>query len=270
MTGDTAFGVEWALNSQGSIGGYNGSERVGLNGGHRGGVEPPGLPTGFSYLFNSDELKVFINAQITQNKINILSSPHILAVDNKEARIEVGDEVPIATSEYTPTDRQDDTQTSRSIEYRSTGVILTVTPRINERGLVAMDINQEVSKADRNKTSGVDSPVISNRKAQTSLVVQDGQTIIIGGLIIDSTGGARTGIPFLSDIPLLGYLFGSSTSNNDKLELILLLTPHVVMNFEEVDLVTNEFKLKLDNIKGLINKGDEYWGAYKTKEAAAP
>ena len=115
------------------------------------GLIPPGLPTGFSYLFNSDELKVFINAQISQNKINILSSPHILAVDNKEARIEVGDEVPIVTSEYKPLVADTDTQTSQSVEYRSTGVILTVTPRINERGLVAMDINQEVSKVEKTK-----------------------------------------------------------------------------------------------------------------------
>jgi general secretion pathway protein D len=100
--------------------------------------------------------------------------------------------------------------------------------------------------------------------------VQDGQTIIIGGLIIDGTGNARTGIPFLSEIPLLGYLFGSSTSDNDKLELILLLTPHVVTNFEEVDLVTNEVKAKMDNITRLINKGDEYWDAHKTEEEVTP
>ena len=84
-----------------------------------------------------------------------------------------------------------DTSTSRSVEYRSTGVILTVTPRINERGLVAMDVNQEVSKAVTNTISGIESPSITNRKAETSLVVQDGQTIIIGGLIIDETSDSQ-------------------------------------------------------------------------------
>jgi general secretion pathway protein D len=267
LTGDTQFGVEWSLlNDSASIGGYDGQDRTGFNNGNLP-VDILADPAqGFSYLFDSAELQVFLQAQASQNKLNILSSPHILAVDNKEARIEVGEEVPIVTSEYRPLVAEADTATTQSVEYRSTGIILTVTPRINERGLVAMDIDQEVSKVDDTVNYGVDSPVISNRMAQTSLVVQDGQTIIIGGLIIDSTGDARTGIPFLSDIPLLGYLFGYSKNNNAKLELILLLTPHVVTNFEEVDLVTNEMKSKMGNVRGLINRSEEYWDAYKDEE----
>jgi len=268
LTGNTQFGVEWALLSEdATLGGYKGKDQIGIMG--TGTVLPDvgTLSSGFSYIFDGDRLNVFLQAQASQNKLNILSSPHILAVDNKEARIEVGDEVPIVTSEYVPQNIESDTtSTSRSIEYRSTGVILTVTPRINERGLVAMDIDQEVSKVDKNTDSGIDSPIISNRKAATSLVVQDGQTIIIGGLIVDSGNDNQSGVPFFSSIPLIGRLFGTTSAGNEKIELILLLTPHVVTNFEEVDLITNEFKEKVDNITRLINRGDSYWKAYKEEK----
>jgi len=271
LTGNTQYGVEWALLSEGErLGGYEGDEQIGIIGDVERGL--PGIggtyEAGFTYIFDGDRLNAFLQAQASDNKINILSSPHILAVDNKEARIEVGDEVPIVTSEYSPLEVEEDTtSTSRSIEYRSTGVILTVTPRINERGLVAMDIDQEVSKVDKNTDSGIDSPVISNRKAKTSLVVQDGQTIVIGGLIVDQSNDGQSGVPLLSSIPLIGRLFGTTTAGSEKIELILLLTPHVVTNFEEVDLITNEFKDKVDNITRLINKGeDEYWDAYKSKQ----
>jgi general secretion pathway protein D len=267
----TAFGVEWSLlNEDATFGGYKGQDRMGIIGaGGLAGIDAP--PSGFSYIFDSDRLDVFLSAQASLNKLNILSSPHILALDNKEARIEVGEEVPIVTSEYTPLTSDLGDSSSRSVEYRSTGVILTVTPRINERGLVAMDINQEVSKAVVNETSGIESPSITNRKATTSLVVQDGQTILIGGLIIDETSEVKSGVPFLSSIPLLGALFGTTKDTVGKLELILLITPHVVTNFEEVDLVTDEFKSKVDSIIRLINKGDDgYWDAYKTGKSAAP
>jgi len=269
MTGDTQFGVEWSLfREDQTLGGYKGEERLGIFGGGEAGI--PGADTiapGFAYIFDGTELDVFLQAQASQNKLNILSSPHILAVDNREARIEVGEEVPIITSEYIPQQLDENDTTSRSVEYRSTGVILSVIPRINERGLVAMDISQEVSKVDDTVNYGVDSPVISNRLAETSLVVQDGQTIIIGGLIIDSGSDKQSGVPFLSSIPLLGRLFGTTGTKNDKIELVLLLTPHVITNFEEVDLVTNEMKTKLGNIRRLINRtGDTYWDAYKEEE----
>jgi general secretion pathway protein D len=270
LSGDTEFGVEWALLSDGSIGGYDGQELIGVKNTRLRDDIPvdftEALGGGFNYLFDADELKVFIQAQASQNKLKILSSPHILAVDNMEARIEVGEEVPLITSEYQPLDVDSDTQTSRSIEYRSTGVILSVTPRINERGLVAMDISQEVSKAKLNVSSTIESPIITNRIAETSLVVQDGQTIVIGGLIQESGESTESGVPYLSAIPLIGWLFGTTKSADSKTELILFLTPHVVANFEEVDLVTKEMKSKLGNIRSLINKSDEYWDAYKDEE----
>jgi general secretion pathway protein D len=275
MTGDTEFGVEWALrNPNTSLGGYKGESRTettyGLGG--LGTDLGTALNKGFSYRFGSDRLQAFLVAQASQNKLNILSCPQILAADNKEARIEVGEEVPIVTSEYVPLSTQNVVdQTSRSIEYRNTGVILTVTPRINDKGLVSMDIEQEVSKAQPIVTGGIQSPTITNRKAQTSLVVQNGTTVVIGGLIGQESSKTVSGIPFLSGIPLLGYFFSDTKSSKIKAELIIIITPHVVTNINEAEIISQDFRNKLDQIKKLIRKSDEKWlKSYRIENGEAP
>lgn len=265
LSGDTEFGVEWSLlGGKSSLGGYEGRDKTEIDFGITGLGEDltKNLGRGFTYRFDSTRLLAFLVAQAGQNKLNILSSPHILAADNKEARIEVGEEVPIVTSEYVPVDVEQQTSTSRSIEYRSTGVILTVTPRINEKGLVAMDINQEVSEAQPVVAGGIQSPVISNRVAETSLVVQNGQTIVIGGLIKDQSSKTIAGIPILSYIPLVSYLFSDTRSKKQKTELVILITPHVVSNIDEATGLTNELRTKLKNINNLIKQGGDYWKSY--------
>lgn len=263
LSGDTQFGVEWALlGGKASLGGYKGSDKASLDFGLGGlGTFDPtkSLGTGFAYRFDSSRLQAFLLAQASANKLNVLSSPHILAADNKEARIEVGEEVPIVTSEYIPIDRETTTSTSRSIEYRSTGVILTVTPRINDKGLVAMDIYQEVSEAQPVVAGGIQSPVINNRQAETSLVVQHGETIVIGGLIRDRINKTITGVPLLSRIPLISYLFSNTKDSKSKTELIILITPHVVNSINEAALATREFKEKMDTVRKLIQKSSESW-----------
>jgi len=259
----TQFGVEWALRDDyAKIGGYKGKDQIGnfnnslrsLNRDNATGdlgdlLEIGKLATGLSYVFDSDRLKVFLQAQADENKLNVLSSPNIMAADNQEARIEVGEEVPIVTSEYVPLDTgsssNSNTSTSRSIEYRNTGVILTVTPRINDKGLVAMDITQEVSQAQEISVDGIQSPVISNRKAETSLVVQNNQTVVIGGIIDTFEKRFMSGIPYLKDIPFIGFLFGTSATQKGKKELILLITPHVIETINEAESVTREIREKI-------------------------
>jgi len=263
LSGDTQFGIEWSLlGSKANIGGYKGTDKtsVDLGLGGLGTVDvTKSLGTGFSYLFDSSRLQAFLLAQASENKLNILSSPQILAADNKEARIEVGEEVPIVTSEYVPMDRETTTSSSRSIEYRSTGVILNVTPRINEKGLVAMDISQEVSEAQPVVSGGIQSPVINNRTAETSLVVQHGQTIVIGGLIRDRINKTITGVPLVARIPLISYLFSNTQDSNKKTELVILITPHVVNNIDEAAVATREFKDKMEMVRKLIKKGTRAW-----------
>ena len=223
---------------------------------------------GFTYLFQSDRLQAFLIAQASNNKLNILSTPNIIASDNKEARIEVGEEVPIVTSEYVPlytgftgtgTGGNNFNSTSRSIEYRNTGIILEVTPRINEKGLVAMDISQEVSKAQPITASGIQSPTITNRLAETSVVVQDGKTVVIGGIINNEGTSTQSGIPYLSKIPLLGYLFSNTTDSTSKRELIIMLTPHVIKDIGEAGAITEEYKSKMTEINRLLKRDDGEW-----------
>lgn len=261
----TQFGVEWALRGDfAKIGGYKGQDRIGLGNG-LGGLGTSLSDTvgsGLSYLFDSNRLKTFLYAQADDNKLNVLSSPSILAADNKEARIEVGEEVPIVTSEYVPMEQETNSSTSRSIEYRNTGIILTVTPRINDKGLVAMDVTQEVSNANEVAEGGIQSPVITNRRAETSLVVQNNQTIVIGGLIQTQREKSVTGVPFLSKIPFLGYFFSRTIEKDAKVELIILITPHVIETIDEANSITLEIKKKMDTVEKLIKKSGGSWSKY--------
>jgi general secretion pathway protein D len=215
------------------------------------------LPTaGYNAVFTGTDLYARLYALAGENRLNVLSSPHILAANNKEAKIEVGEEVPIVTSEYSP-ESVDTTQTitSRSIQYRDTGILLTVTPRINEKGLVAMDVSQEVSQVSDQTISGISSPIITKRSAKTSLVVQNGSTIVIGGLIQEQRERSMSGIPFFSKIPLLNYFFSYTKNKVTKTELVILITPHTIRSLEEADLITKEFKDKIEGLKKMIGTG---------------
>jgi len=252
------FGVEWSYKSDyAALGGYKGTERWGQNlgmGGLGQDLTKPLGQSGFTYAFAADALEAFLRAYSRENEVNILSSPSILVADNTEATIEVGEEVPIVTSEYTHSSIEANTSFSRSIEYRDTGILLTVTPRINERGLVAMEVNQEVSNVSEQRIEGIDSPIILKRQAQTTLVVQNGKTIVIGGLIRESTDMTQEGLPFLSKIPYLGMLFSFNREIRKKTELLFLITPHVVQTFEEAEFVTMEFKEKVEGLQKLLEK----------------
>ena len=246
------FGIEWSYKSDyASLGGYKGTESMGQNIDMVKGL----APSGFTYAFVSDALESYLRAYAREAEVDILFTPHILVADNTEAKIEVGKEVPIVTSEYTPTTMEAGETYSRSIEYRDTGILLTVTPRINEKGLVAMEISQEVSDVSEQRIEGINSPIILKRQAETTLVVQDGKTIAIGGLIKDKQDTAIEGIPFLSRIPYLGMLFGYTKVVAEKTELLMLITPHVVHTFEEAELVTKEFKEKVEGLKKILEAG---------------
>jgi general secretion pathway protein D len=200
-------------------------------------------------LYDSENaLRGLITALETEGEVNILSSPNILAVDNKEAVIEVGEQVPIPTGETTT-----DTGTVRSIQYRDTGVLLTVTPHINSSGLIKIEMIQEVSEIGT-KDEDLDAYSFLNRKAETSLVVEDGQTIILGGLMRSKLDSSGSGIPFLRRIPLLGYLFGGTRKEIDKTELIFLITPRIISTRAEADVITREFSQRVDDMKKLIEE----------------
>ena len=132
------------------------------------------------------------------------------------------------------------------MQYKDTGVILEISPTINDSGLVSMEIKQEVSSFVFQAIGTNTFPVFTKREASTYLVAQDGQTIVIGGLIQENKGRTRSGLPFLSKIPILGYLFGYTDDTFDRTEIILLLTPRVVKNQVEAENLTNYYIHRLD------------------------
>jgi type II secretory pathway component GspD/PulD (secretin) len=211
---------------------------------------------GFLNVLNPNRFNSLITAAAATGKVNVLASPHILAIDNKEAKIEIGDEVPVATSITSASvDANDTTNTTSQVQFKSVGTILTVTPHINEKKQVTLKVSQEVSELGNNvKIGSQDFTGFKTRKANTTAIVQDGHTLVIGGIISERIGKSRTGIPFLSSIPLLGYLFGVTKDEIQKRELILLITPHVVADRDEADALTEDYKSRVKNVKERIEE----------------
>jgi general secretion pathway protein D len=210
----------------------------------------------FANLLSADEFNILINAAASSGNVNVLASPHILALDNKEAKIEIASEVPVATTISQPQTTQE--LFTSQVQFKSAGTILTVTPHINERKQVTLKIAQEVSEVgDSVLIGGQAYTGFNTRKATTTAIVQDGHTLVIGGIISERVTKTRNGIPFLSKIPVLGYLFGATLDQLERRELILMITPHVVANHEEADLLTEEYKMKVQGLKRKIHDREQ-------------
>ncbi|NPA94830.1 MAG: type II secretion system secretin GspD [Thermodesulfobacteria bacterium] len=257
LTNDVKYGVEWFIENKGiNIGGspYNANmmldagktlaQDTGLGNGH----------PGFTYaLYDGDaSLRALINLLAENTDVDILSAPNILAADNQEARIEIGEDVP-TLAESTISAGGVKTQ---GVQYRKTGIILQVKPYINDSGLVRMEVTQEVSKVNDQTTAGITSPRITNRKATTYIIARDGQHILMGGLMSTQYTVTHSGIPILKDIPILGYVFGSKGTKKEKKELIFILTPHVIRTRGEADRITKEFATKVHSLKRMLEERD--------------
>ncbi|MHB8770455.1 MAG: secretin N-terminal domain-containing protein [Syntrophales bacterium] len=179
-----------------------------------------------------------ITALASDSKAKVLASPHILVSDNREAKIQVGQQVPLLTSE---TYGAVGVVPQRNYQYKDIGIILKVKPRINEGGLVALEISQEISTPEIIILGGTEQLQLSKTEATTNLVVQDGQTIVIGGLIREDTNKSQEGIPFLYRIPIIGWLFGGLREEAKRTELIILLTPTVIKNQKDANSLSSKF-----------------------------
>lgn len=202
---------------------------------------------GFFVAGNNSGAQAAIVALQAVTKVNVLSSPQLLVMDNQTARLQVGDSVPYLTS------TSQSTITSGSpvitaISYRQTGVILDVTPRIGADGLVTLDIAQEVSDINAAITTpGINSPTFADRSVRTTIAIHDGQTVGLAGLIRDSTSEANTGFPFVKDIPVLGTLLGQQNNTRARTEMLILVTPHLVHDQREARTLTEELLEALPN-----------------------
>jgi general secretion pathway protein D len=237
---DFKVGVEWSAFEDFT---YDGGERTGGVFGRTGSnfiTNLSDLPSGALFGVVGDAITInrngteitfpnmtsFINAMAQDTKVNILSTPQIITLDNKEAEITVGANVPYVTREDTDTTNID--RTIRTYDYRDVGVMLKFTPQINQQGWVRLELFQENTSLVAGQGADEFAPTTLKRSAKTTVTVKDGATMVIGGLIGDSVTFGENRVPLLGRIPLLGYLFKSKTKKYEKTNLYIFLTPQII------------------------------------------
>ena len=212
-----------------------------------------GSGSGLTGIFGGKDVQAIVNALMTDSRVKLISSPSVLAADNRPARIQVGSEEPIPTG--TITQAVGGVAQSTSIQYRNTGRILTILPQVNTRGLVNLQIKAEVSARGDDVTVGQDTfPAFNTQDAETTAVVHDGETLVIGGLIGERKSKSRTGIPYLMDIPVFGRFFGTTTDEARRTELIMLITPRVIRGRDEAITVSEEFKSQMRAVRNELER----------------
>ena len=249
LTDELRYGIRWYFtHNNGGANGLNSGTGVGLT--DLAALAATAINPGFGYSFasSSDNVRAVLSAEAKDNKINVISAPSLMVLNNQEAVIQVGEQIPVRTSELTT----DTGATSNTIQMRETGVTLKVKPRVNANGLVIMEIEQSVDNAipagSDGSTSQIDSPSILQRKINSIVAVQDRETIVLGGLISENKTYNKTGIPLLNQIPIIGGLFGSTEKTLTKTELVILITPRVIRTRAAARDIALEFKQKLTGI----------------------
>ena len=214
---------------------------------------------GFSYYLAGSDITLALNALEQRTNVKVISAPKIMVLNNQTAALQVGDQVPITTAAASNLNGGSaGSSIVNSIEYRDTGVILKVTPRVNASGLVLLDISQEVSDV-ANRSTGTNaeeqSPTISTRRVSTSIAAQDGQVLSLGGLFRNAQSFGKNGIPILSRIPVLGALFGDHGNTQNRTELIVLIKPHVIRTVDDGTAITEELRRKLRTLEPFRTEG---------------
>jgi general secretion pathway protein D len=211
---------------------------------------------GFGFTYSVPNVNVALSALGTLSKISVLSSPKLLTLDNSPASLEVGDQVPIVTQTSTSTDSSG-APVIATVQQRDTGVILSVTPRIGSSGMVFLTVSQEVSDAVPTTSSTLDqSPTVEERKIQTTVAIQDGTTVALGGLMRRSQTSGNTGVPYLKDIPVVGGLFGNQSDTRERTELMVFLTPRVVRSPVSAVAVTEDIRRGLVGVQATLRHLD--------------
>jgi len=238
LNDNSQLGVEWLI-KEAKIGGA--VSKIGTLGGL--GIGSSGL--NFSKVNGAGDRSLLINALASSNRANILSSPRIVARNGETATIQVGQEVPIITSQQTSPTTGSTGSVLQTVQYRTTGVILNVKPVIHSGDQVDLDVTQEVSSAQSTSTGVNTSPTFSSRKLSTKLSLKNGATVLLGGLISNNKSQGNAGIPLLKDIPGLGVLFSTQTETNNRTELIIMITPYIIADDNDAAAVTSAFRKQL-------------------------
>jgi general secretion pathway protein D len=254
LKGNLKYGMEWFFTNQ--LGDKSGQGLLDLSATGAGiGANIPGFS--YSIIDKAGAVRAVLNALASDSRLNVISSPSLMVLNNQTANIDVGEEVPVVTQQ-----QQSTVGTAspivNSIEYRNTGVLLSVTPRVNSGGMVVMDVEQEVSQVVEESTDTTTlTPTISKRSITTSVAVQSGQTVVLGGLIREQKVQTRSGIPGLYNMPIIGPLFGATIDDQMRTELVVLITPRAVRNAADAAQVTDEFRSKMESLRPLTRADGE-------------
>ena len=233
LTGQFAMGVEFAA----THGKWSGGTAGNL-----------GLPGGGLNINWINGISETVKAQLSQSNtlVNVLSNPTLVVRDGVEANISVGNDVP--TVGATASDPTLSTRTVTTVLYRHTGLTLTVRPTINAQGLVVMEISQQITDTLATGSSVSGAPVFFDRSVKTEVVARSGQSILLAGLISENSSDDRSRVPWISDIPILGWLFDSRTKSRSRTELVILLTPRVVDNPDDWETIRYGMQGALENL----------------------
>ena len=207
---------------------------------------------GFFYLINNAAFPGGVQAALhlldQYGDVKVISNPHLAALDNQKATIKVGDRIPICQQTLVGGTTNAVTTTA---QYIDTGVLLQVTPHINAGGLVTLEVQAEVSVAGTT-TTPCESPPINTRSIQTLLSVPSGQTMVMGGLILEDKENSSSGLPLISRIPIIGGLFGSQELRNNRTELVMFITPRVVENETDVRRIIDDLRRRMETLDGVF------------------
>nr|WP_087147162.1 type II secretion system secretin GspD [Crenothrix polyspora] len=242
LTDNLKYGIQWYLNNNKTIEAPTTPGADWMNfaagaAGAIGGAHPAGLA--YSFLSKSGDIRMVLNAEANNNNVNVLSSPSLMVLNNQEAAISVGDEITLSGGTVSTVGNS-----SQNNIQRKTGVKLKIKPRVNANGMVILDIEQSIEDVGPQRDNAPN-PDILVREINSSVAVQSGETLVLGGLIRESNTNAKGGIPFLHRLPLIGPLFGSTDINKKRTELVVLITPRVVRTQQDTRVVTDEFRRKL-------------------------
>ena len=245
LSGNLKYGVQWDFLGLATD---DHRSRISLDGtidGDTSGIKPifPGF--NWSAIMRPDTIRAQLSALAGENRVNVLSSPSVMVLDNQTATIQVGNEVPVATTQQQGGTTAANDNLINNIEYKKTGVMLSVTPRVTPGGLIQMVIEQEVSTAEKTDSSQLNSPTFNTRNIKSSVAVRSNQAVVLGGLIEDRNADGKQGIPGLYDLPFAGALFGERTKTSKRTELVVVLTPKVISSDQDIESVTEDFRNKV-------------------------
>ena len=242
LPGEFSYGVQWFFKNNSVGGKYQGLGQVG---------EDLAFSPTFSYTVTdaAGMLRGMLRMLASDGKVNVLSSPSLMVRNNQTATIRVGDQQPVSTALVS----QQGNVVASSVQFKDTGVMLEVTPRINADGMISLIVNQEVTDVGEiDDATGQRS--FLQRSINSSVAVNSGETLVLGGLIRENKAFTESGVPFLKDIPLIGALFGQTVTSTTRTELIVMLTPKIVRNSSEARKVTEEYRRKLENLESSFTK----------------